>query len=77
MFQTLQGDSDLQSKPASKGSREKSLQDSYLDHVDPKLDCTLVILPSSHSPTGLVTQRKDSILTNKVKIKDIKKGFLT
>jgi hypothetical protein len=38
------------------------LQDAYVDHIDPKLDYILVILPSTHSPTGLITQREDSII---------------
>ena len=29
---------------------------------DPKLDCILVILPSTHSPPGLIMQREDSIM---------------
>lgn len=69
LFQTLQGDSDLdslrqQSKEAEKESNsvEKRLQDSYVDRIDPKLDCILVISPSSHSSPVLIIQRKDSVL---------------
>lgn len=32
-----------------------------MNGIDPKLDCILVILLSTHSPTGLTFQRKDSI----------------
>lgn len=30
--------------------------------IDPKLDCILVILPSTHSPTGIIMQRKDNAM---------------
>ena len=33
-----------------------------MDRIDPKLDCILVLLPSTHSPTGLIMQREDSIM---------------
>ena len=33
-----------------------------MNGIDPKLDCILVILPSTHSPTGLIMQREDSIM---------------
>ncbi|KAL6048456.1 hypothetical protein STEG23_026502, partial [Scotinomys teguina] len=41
---------------------EKKVQDGHVDQVDPKLDCILVILPSRHSPTGILMQREDIIL---------------
>ncbi|KAL6058927.1 hypothetical protein STEG23_022115, partial [Scotinomys teguina] len=41
---------------------EKKVQDGHVDRVDPKLDCILVILPSRHSPTGILMQREDIIL---------------
>lgn len=33
-----------------------------MDQVDPKLACILVLLPSTHSPPGLIMQREDSIM---------------
>ena len=33
-----------------------------MDRIDPKLDCILVLLPSTHSSTGLIMQREDSIM---------------
>lgn len=33
-----------------------------MDGIDSKLDCILVILSSTHSPTGLIMQRQDSIM---------------
>ncbi|KAL6082707.1 hypothetical protein STEG23_019019 [Scotinomys teguina] len=41
---------------------EKKVQDGHVDRVDPKLDCILVILPSTYSPTGILMQREDIIL---------------
>ena len=67
MFQTLQGDSDLDSPRQLTIETEKVLtsvkrqQGVYMDRIDPKLDCIFVILPKSHS-TGLIMQREDSIL---------------
>jgi hypothetical protein len=37
---------------------EKWLQDSYVDHIDPKLDFILVILPLTHSPLGSLYKGK-------------------
>lgn len=41
---------------------EKRLQDAYVNLIDTKMDFILVILPSIHSPAGLIMQREDSIL---------------
>ena len=38
---------------------EKKLQDAQVDCSDPELDCILVILPSKHSPTGILMQKED------------------
>lgn len=38
---------------------EEKLQDVHLAHLNPKLDCILVILPSTHSPTEILIQRED------------------
>jgi hypothetical protein len=37
---------------------EQSLQDARVDQIILKLDYILVILPSIHSPTGFIMQRK-------------------
>ena len=65
LFQTLEGDKDLKSprKLSAEAEKElalvgKKLQYSHLDHIDPKMACILVILPSTHSPTGILMQRK-------------------
>ena len=69
LFQTLQGDKDLNSPRKLSAEAEKELtleerklQDTHLDHIDPKMACILVILPSTHSPTGILMQREDYIL---------------
>lgn len=41
---------------------ERKLQGTHLDHIDPKMACTLVTLPSTHSPTGILKQREGYIL---------------
>ena len=51
---------------------EKKLQYAHVDHLDLKLDCSLLISPSSHYPAGIHTQREDHIsewifLTHRVK----------
>jgi hypothetical protein len=53
-----------------------------MDQIDPKLDCILVILPSTHSPTGLIMQREDNIMKwtflahkQSKKLKTYRKGF--
>ena len=68
LFQTLQGDKDLNSprklsaEPEELALVERKLQDTHLDHIDPKMACILVILPSTHSPTGILMQREDYFL---------------
>lgn len=69
LFQTLQGDKDLNSPRKLSAEAEKELalverklQDTHLDRIDPKMACVLVILPSTHSPTGILMQREDYIL---------------
>ncbi|OPX54025.1 hypothetical protein BTE48_16405 [Oceanospirillum multiglobuliferum] len=65
MFKTLEGDKDLNSpRELSQAEKElalleKKVQEGHVGHVDPKLDCILVILPSRHSPTGILMQRED------------------
>ena len=61
---------------------EKRLKDAYVDPINPKLDCILVILPSTHSPTGLIMQREDNIMKwtflahkQSKKLKTYRKGF--
>ncbi|KAL6055503.1 hypothetical protein STEG23_020485, partial [Scotinomys teguina] len=65
----IEGDKDLNSPRELTPEAEKELalvekkvQDGHVDRVDPKLDCILVILPSRHSPTGILMQREDIIL---------------
>ncbi|KAL6088743.1 hypothetical protein STEG23_001901 [Scotinomys teguina] len=69
LFKTLEGDKDLNSPRELTPEAEKELalvekkvQDGHVDRGDPKLDCILVILPSRHSPTGILMQREDIIL---------------
>ena len=64
LLQTLQGDRDINStrKLSAKAERElalveKKLQDVHVDHLDLELNCILVILPSMHSPTGILKQK--------------------
>jgi hypothetical protein len=56
----LQGDSHLNSPVWLTVEEERKLtleeerqQDAYMGHIDPKLDCILVILLSTHSPNRL------------------------
>ncbi|KAL6093193.1 hypothetical protein STEG23_016117 [Scotinomys teguina] len=69
LFKTLEGDKDLNSPRELTPEAEKELalvekkvQHGHVDREDPKLDCILVILPSRHSPTGILMQREDIIL---------------
>ena len=69
LFKTLDGEKDLNSPrefsvEAKKELAlvEKKLQEAHVDRVDPDLDCILVILPSSLSPTGVLMQRENIIL---------------
>jgi hypothetical protein len=69
LFQILHGDNDLNSlrKLSAEAEEElalveRKLQDTHLDCIDPKMSCILVILPSTHSPTGILMQREDYIL---------------
>lgn len=69
LFQTFQGDKDLNSprKLSAETEREfilveKKLQDAHVDHLDPQLDCIVVILPFTHLTTGILMQREDNIL---------------
>ena len=41
---------------------EKKLQGAHLYHIDPKIACILIILPSTHSPIGILMQREDYML---------------
>ena len=65
LFNTLKGDSDLNSPHSlSQETREKlclvqnKLQKQFLTHSRLDLPLELFILPSLHSPTGLLTQQK-------------------
>ena len=65
----LQGDKDLNSprKCSAKAERElafveKKLQDAHVDDLYAELDPILVILPSTHSATGILMQREDNFL---------------
>ena len=69
LFQTLQGDKDLNNprKLSAEAEEElalveRKLQDTHLDCIDPKMSCILVILPSTQSPSGILMQRKDCVL---------------
>ncbi|KAL6044961.1 hypothetical protein STEG23_011878, partial [Scotinomys teguina] len=66
---TLEGDKDLNSPRELSTEAEKELaivektiREAHVDHVNPELKCILVILPSRHSPTGILMQREDVIL---------------
>ncbi|KAL6038153.1 hypothetical protein STEG23_014533, partial [Scotinomys teguina] len=66
---TLEGDKDLNiprelSAEAEKELAivEKTIREAHMDRVNPELKCILVILPSRHSPTGILMQREDVIL---------------
>ncbi|KAL6073596.1 hypothetical protein STEG23_027897 [Scotinomys teguina] len=66
---TLEGDKDLNSPRELSAEAEKELaivektiREAHVDHVNPELKCILVILPSRHSPTGILMQREDVIL---------------
>ena len=53
---------------------EKRLQDGHVDCIYPKLDCILVVLPSTQSPIEFIMQKEDSILecvflVHKIKLK--------
>ncbi|KAL6089803.1 hypothetical protein STEG23_025751 [Scotinomys teguina] len=65
----LEGDKDLNSPRELSAEAEKELaivektiREAHVDHVNPELKCILVILPSRHSPTGILMQREDVIL---------------
>ena len=69
LFQTLQGDKDLNSpRKLSAGAKrgltlaEKKLQDTHMDQLDPKLDYIFVILPSTHSLTWILMQREYNVI---------------
>ncbi|KAL6074187.1 hypothetical protein STEG23_009478 [Scotinomys teguina] len=66
---TLEGDKDLNSPRELSAEAEKELalvektiREAHMDRVNPELKCILVILPSRHSPTGILMQREDVIL---------------
>ncbi|KAL6087735.1 hypothetical protein STEG23_010568, partial [Scotinomys teguina] len=66
---TLEGDKDLNSprelSPEAEKELalvEKTIREAHVDRVNPELKCVLVILPSRHSPTGILMQREDVIL---------------
>jgi hypothetical protein len=69
LFQTLQGDKDLNSPRKLSAEAEKvlalvkrKLQDTHLDCIDLKMACILVILRSTHSPTEILMKREYYIL---------------
>lgn len=41
---------------------KRKLQDAYIGHIDPKRARILVILPSTHLPTGILMQKEDCVL---------------
>ncbi|KAL6087196.1 hypothetical protein STEG23_008805, partial [Scotinomys teguina] len=66
---TLEGDKDLNSPRELSAEAEKELaivektiREAHVDRVNPELKCILVILPSRHSPTGILMQREHVIL---------------
>ncbi|KAL6043499.1 hypothetical protein STEG23_013971, partial [Scotinomys teguina] len=66
---TLEGDKDLNSPRELSAETEKELaivektiREAHVNRVNPELKCILVILPSRHSPTGILIQREDVIL---------------
>jgi hypothetical protein len=64
LYQALQGDKDLNSprklsaEPEELALVERKLQDTHLELINPQMSCILVILPSTHSPIGIIMQRK-------------------
>ena len=65
----LKGDKDLNSPRILSAEAEKELQwvesrilDAHVDRINLDLDCILVILPSREYPSGILMQRKDTIL---------------
>ena len=69
LFQTLQDDKDLNSPRKLSAEAEKELalierklQDTHLDHIDPKMACILIFLPSTYSATGILMHREDYVL---------------
>ena len=68
MFHTLEGDKGLNSPKKLSAETERKLalvkeklQNARVDCVDPKLNYSLVMSPSSH-PTGVLVHREDIIL---------------
>jgi hypothetical protein len=66
LFQTLQGDKDLNSPRKLSVEAEKELalgerksQDTHLDPIGPKMAWILVILPSTLPPTEILMQSED------------------
>ena len=41
---------------------KEKLQKAHVDHVDPNLNCILVILPSKYFPRGILMERENIIL---------------
>jgi hypothetical protein len=69
LFQIVEGDSNLGSPRCLIVKAEKeltllepSLQGLCVGRIDPKLECILLILPSTHSPSGLIIQKENSIM---------------
>ena len=69
LFKTLDGDKNLNHlrELSAEAERklalvEKKLQDAHVDHLDTKLECILVILPSKHSLKGILMHREYIIL---------------
>ena len=65
LFLTLQGDPDLNSRSTLSTEAkeelaiiEQQMQNAYLDRIDLYLPTSLIIFPSSHSPTGIIWQDK-------------------
>ncbi|KAL6037597.1 hypothetical protein STEG23_004916 [Scotinomys teguina] len=69
LAKTLEGDKDLNNPRELSAEAEKELaivektiREAHVDRVNSELKCILVILPSRHSPTGILMQREDVIL---------------
>ncbi|KAL6088281.1 hypothetical protein STEG23_001785 [Scotinomys teguina] len=65
---TLEGDKELNSPRELSAEAEKELTleektigEAHVDCIDPELKCILVILPSRHSPTGILMQMDDIV----------------
>ena len=84
LFQILKRDKDLNSpRKLSTEARndlafiERKLEDIHVDRIDPRIVCILVILPSTHYPTGIIMQREDYIFKWKFIAHKLSRKFKT